>query len=426
MDTDASLYAVGGVLNQIQGDREVVITYASRSLRLSQRRYCTTRREMLAAVVMCTHFWSYLQGAQFTLHTDHGSLRWLQKFHNDDGMLARRYMLLGQFSVTFEYRPGAQHANAGGMSRQCGQCSRPDCPVSSSDSRVKDVYSTTVLLDQPFASSEMGDSMDADLLPELSGETWVVATLLEGLTADLPLTGSDLNFIAASRQDATLTTVREWVQSGSAPAWSECSGVSPELRCWRLQIGNLSVDMDGRLWCRRAPPSGASQLVVPSQERQDMISRFHDSLFAGHLGVSRMVYRLQDRVYWPGLRQDVRSYLASCMVCLARKSPFPRRAPMGHVDVGHRDRVAMDLLDMSVTTPKGNRYVLVMVDCFSRWMEACPLPDKTALAVADAFFQHIVCRFGMTSVIHSGQGREFENKVMQELCLLHGPLRQLA
>ena len=197
--------------------------------------------------------------------------------------------------------------------------------------------------------------------------------------------------------------------------------ISPELRCWRLQIGNLSVNTEGRLWRRRAPPSGASQLVVRHREHQDMIRRFHDSLFAGHLGVSRTVCRLQNRVYWPGLRHDVRSYLTSCTVCLARKSPCPRRAPMGHVDVGHRwDGVAMDLLDMFVTTAKGNRYVLVMVDCFSRWTEACPLPDKTALYVADAFFQHSVCRFGMTMVIHSDQGREFENKVMQELCLLSG------
>ena len=90
-------------------------------------------------------------------------------------MLARWYML-GLFSVTFEYNPGAQHANADGMSRQCGQCQRPDCPVSSSDAWVSDVDATTVLLDQSFASSEMGDSMDLDLLPELSGETWVAAT----------------------------------------------------------------------------------------------------------------------------------------------------------------------------------------------------------------------------------------------------------
>ena len=49
---------------------------------------------------------------------------------------------------------------------------------------------------------------------------------------------------------------------------------------------------------------------------------------------------------------------------------------MGHVEVGYRwERVAMDLLDMSVTTARENRYV--MVDCFSRWTEACPLPDKT-------------------------------------------------
>ena len=63
---------------------------------------------------------------------------------------------------------------------------------------------------------------------------------------------------------------------------------------------------------------------------------------------------------------------------------------MGHVSVGHRwDRVAMDILDMSVTTNNGNRYVLVIVDCFSRWTEACPLPNKTAVAVADTFFQLI-------------------------------------
>ena len=122
LDMDASLFAVGGVLSQLQEDREVVIAYASRSLRLSQRRYCTTCREMLAAVVMCTHFWWYLRGGQFTLRTDHSSLRWLQRFRNGDGMLARWYLLLGQFSVTFEYRPGSQHANADGMSRQCGQC----------------------------------------------------------------------------------------------------------------------------------------------------------------------------------------------------------------------------------------------------------------------------------------------------------------
>ena len=211
LDTDASLFAVGGVLNQIQNEEEVVIAYVSRSLHISQRRYCTTRCEMLAVVVMCTHFRSYLRGSQFTLRTDHSSLRWLQKFKNEDGMLARWYLLLGQFSVTFEYRPGSQHANADGMSRQCGQCRRPDCPVSAADLPATDEETQSLVVDQPFASSEMGDSMDADLLPELSGETWVASALLEELTVDLPTAGSDIDLIAASRDDSTLGTVRSWL-----------------------------------------------------------------------------------------------------------------------------------------------------------------------------------------------------------------------
>ena len=274
----------------------------------------------------CWRRWQYAHisghicgGLSLPFRMDHSSLRWLQKFRNEDGMLALWYLLLSQFSVTFEYHPGAQHANADGMSRQCGQCQRPDCPVSLSDSSVADLNTSLVLVEQPFASSEMGESMDADLLPELSGETWVAGTLLEGLTADLLPAGADLDLIVESHQDTTLTTVREWVQSGVVPSWTDCAVLSPELRCWRLQLGNMSIDMEGRLWRRRAPPSGASQLVVPHSEHQDIIHRFHDSLFAGHLGVSRTVFRLQSRVYWPGLRQDVRTYLASCTICLARK-----------------------------------------------------------------------------------------------------------
>ena len=162
-------------------------------------------------------------------------------------MLARWYLLLGQFSVTFEYRPGSQHANVDGMSRQCGQCQRPDCPVSATDSPVLDNNRETEMVDQPFAASEIGESMDADLLPELSGETWVASALIEEFTADLLPTGSNVDLNAESRHDDTLETLRGWIQSKSTPAWAECAGLSPELRCWRLQIGNLSIDTEGRL-----------------------------------------------------------------------------------------------------------------------------------------------------------------------------------
>ena len=73
------------------------------------------------------------------------------------------------------------------------------------------------MVDQAFAASEMGKSMDADLLPELSGETWVASALIEEFMADLLQVVSKVDLITASRQDATLATVREWIQSEATP-----------------------------------------------------------------------------------------------------------------------------------------------------------------------------------------------------------------
>ena len=99
LDTDASNFGLGGVLSQIQDNRELVVAYCSRALRPSQRRYCTTKREMLAVVAMCLQFRSYLRGAHFTLRTDHKSLVWLHRFKDTEGMLSRWVAFITAISV---------------------------------------------------------------------------------------------------------------------------------------------------------------------------------------------------------------------------------------------------------------------------------------------------------------------------------------
>ena len=90
LDTDASNFGLGGVLSQIQNDQERVIAYCSRALRPSQRRYCTTKREMLATVSMCIQFRSYLRGALFIIRTDHKSLVDLKSLCNLLGCVKTR------------------------------------------------------------------------------------------------------------------------------------------------------------------------------------------------------------------------------------------------------------------------------------------------------------------------------------------------
>lgn len=112
LDTDASGFAIGAVLSQLQEGEENVIAYASKSLNKAQRTYCTTYRELLAVVQFLKHFRHFLLGRRFLLRTDHGSLRWLMNFRDVEGMVGRWLAKLSPYDFQVELWPGKPHANA--------------------------------------------------------------------------------------------------------------------------------------------------------------------------------------------------------------------------------------------------------------------------------------------------------------------------
>ena len=89
LDTYASNTGIGAVLSQVLGDgSEQVISYGSSVLSKQERRYCVTRRELLAVVLFLQHFRLYLLGRPFLICTDHDSLTWLSNFKEPEGQLA--------------------------------------------------------------------------------------------------------------------------------------------------------------------------------------------------------------------------------------------------------------------------------------------------------------------------------------------------
>jgi len=123
LDTDASDVAVGAVLSQKIDGVERPIAFFSRVLNDTQRRYCTTRRELLAVIVALQHFRHYLLGTHVILRTDHHSLKWLRTFKRPEGILARWVETLAKFDFEIEHRPGRLHNNVDGVSRPfCKQC----------------------------------------------------------------------------------------------------------------------------------------------------------------------------------------------------------------------------------------------------------------------------------------------------------------
>ena len=136
--TDDSNYAVGAVLSQIQNGEDRVIAYASKALHGGQENYCTTKKELFAAVTFVEHFRYYLSGNHFVIRRDHVSLKWLQNFKNIDGLLARWLATLEKYNYEIVHRKGPQHQNADALSRipvrkcpldDCPQCTLKVCPI---------------------------------------------------------------------------------------------------------------------------------------------------------------------------------------------------------------------------------------------------------------------------------------------------------
>ena len=126
LDTDASAFAIGGVLSQMQKitdpdghteEVEKVIAYASRTLEGREQRYCTRRRELLAIVAFVKHFRAYLYGRECLIRTDHASLKYIKSLRDPDDQFARWIERLEETYYTIEVRKGVDHANADALSR---------------------------------------------------------------------------------------------------------------------------------------------------------------------------------------------------------------------------------------------------------------------------------------------------------------------
>lgn len=81
--------------------------------------------------------------------------------------------------------------------------------------------------------------------------------------------------------------------------------------------------------------------------------------------------------------------------------------------------VGIDLVGPLKKTLKGNQFILTMTCYFSKWVEAFPLPDKSAESVARAIHTSY-CRHGAPENIITDQGREFVNKVIFTLKVAYG------
>uniref|UniRef100_A0A3Q3J9V0 Integrase catalytic domain-containing protein n=1 Tax=Monopterus albus TaxID=43700 RepID=A0A3Q3J9V0_MONAL len=118
--------------------------------------------------------------------------------------------------------------------------------------------------------------------------------------------------------------------------------------------------------------------------------------------------------------RDIKEWCERCVACQTRHNPVPAHCALlggsPAVWIPGR-RVAMDILELPVTS-KGNRYVLVIQDYFTKFVNLYPLHNQSAQTVAHCLFEDYVLLHGVPETVHSDQGWQFESEVVQTLCRL--------
>ena len=158
----------------------------------------------------------------------------------------------------------------------------------------------------------------------------------------------------AQMTDSEITIVREWL--------------SYELKAYWIGRKSLFLDENNILWRNHSDAGSRAQLVVPRSLRDTIFNDSHHTTYGGHFGITHTHSKIQLHYFWPGMSDFVKDRISACHKCVARKSPVNRHQPMGHVPVSGRfERVEMDLLDVSVISAKGYKYILVVCDYFTKY-----------------------------------------------------------
>ena len=156
-------------------------------------------------------------------------------------------------------------------------------------------------------------------------------------------------------------------------------------------------------------------MVPRPDQRAQLVRQVHEEL--GHFGVRRTHSMLRNQYWWVGMHREVAAYVGRCEVCDRVRSSFntlsPQLKPLPIMGLGYR--WSLDFAGPLLPTSRGAKYVLVMVEHFSKWIELVALPQNSSELAAAAFLDRVLARFGAPAEVLTDQGREFLG-AFEELC----------
>lgn len=360
--TDASPYALGAVLVQEKvGEKPRIICCASKTLTETEKSYPQIQKEALGIIWGVERLYYYLLGRKFTIRTDARGLAFI--FDRDRTTCKRVLNRAEGWALRmscFDYR-----------------MEWVDGPNNISDSLSRLCAKTVPFDHKSFTSTE---------ICSVKSSSWKATPAI-----------SIEMMRAATAEDRELKKLAHAIESGVwAPELARFEKVKDELR-----------KSDGII-------TRAGAVIVPVGLRKTVLSRAHE----GHPGQSAMKSILRERVWWPNMPSDAGNWVQNCADCAITgrpELPVPLRSTQ-------LPEEAWEKLSMDFNGPHsacGGRYILLVVDYFSRFVVA-EFVRSTDIGSVRTALVPLFGLLGNPAVIRTDNGPPFGGADWADFCKERG------
>ena len=443
---DASGTGIGSMLCQYVDGVQKVVAYASRSLTKSERNYPAHKREFLALKwSLADKFHDYVYGGYVTVITDNNPLTYILKNAKLDATSHRWLASLSVYNFDLKYKKGTHHIVPDALSRK-------DTEPPENDPEYAKILENTEFLRKKAQKFEDNKNIliDRDTVCAMFQVKGVVCErqavydprqtvydpnklipAVESLVKDPDLLSEDI--LQPSSDSVDTMSNSEWrdlqlADRNLAYVYhcvkyfktidNKFHGKSdPELNVYAREQDKLTIknnvlyrlsqgDDEKMIW----------QLVIPKSHRAEAMQGVHDDLYHVHYDSALSQARL--RFFWPFMARDLHNKITKCMRCIHRGARQQKASMLSIETTYPLELLSIDYLTIEEKGKKIN--LLVCQDHFTKFSQSIITKDQTAKSVAKALWNEFFLLYGFPSKIISDQGRDFESKLVKELCQLAG------
>ena len=393
--TDASGYATGAVLAQEHNGFEHPVHYFSKILLDAQRKKPSYYLEVLALVRALHHFRHYLEFNQVLLVTDCRALSYWNTTREIPDDVKRYLGIIASSGGKLVHRPGEKIPTADALSRDTRFINPNVGPAykkveDSQQEHSKKKFDPSDLSGENRSSDELHEKFQL-ATPEQIKIMPVLGPLEELNENALELAAP--NLWAAQRKHPPTKKLINFLGGDTHSLSEKEIGRFETIRKNYLLIGE-------GLYYKSELDRYARPYVPPGPLRQRILNYMHDDVMAGHTGVARTTARILDRYFWENARSEIEKYVLKCPCHLNKTAGRARNAELVPLRVGRPFQdIHIDFIGPWNKTARKNRYVLNVIDRYTKWIELIPTRNKSMSTAWNKFEKRILHRWGAPEVV---------------------------